>query len=101
MCSHHFGEEHYRRPNGETPAQFRKATLKPGSLPTYNLQGLSESFASTSGTSISSNNFPEDDRITSNKEKKLRRPKARKSERFKTASTNKPIKVCYFVQEST
>ena len=48
VCSQHFGEEHYRRPNNETPAQFRKATLKPGSLPTYNLQRFTESFASTS-----------------------------------------------------
>ena len=100
VCSNHFGEEHFRKPNSETPAQFRKATLKPGSLPTYHLQGRSESFASTSGMSVSSHNFPKDDRITSNKEKRFRQPKPRKSERCKTASTNKPTKVCHFVQES-
>ncbi|XP_028405645.1 uncharacterized protein LOC114528221 isoform X2 [Dendronephthya gigantea] len=49
VCSHHFGEEHFRQPNNETPAQFRKAKLKLGSLPTYNLVNFPESFVSPSG----------------------------------------------------
>ena len=89
VCSHHFGEEHYRRPNSETPAQFRKATLKLGSLPTYNLlSDLPESFVSTSGKSTLSNNSPEVGRNTSIKEKKFLKP--RESERLKTT----PTKVC-------
>jgi hypothetical protein len=90
VCSHHFGEEHFRRPNSETPAQFRKATLKAGSLPTYNLhvQDFPKSFLSTSGKS---SNSPKAGRnITSIRKETLYRQKPRKSERFKATST----KVC-------
>lgn len=40
VCSKHFGKEHFRQPNNETPARFRKVTLIQGSLPTYNLPDL-------------------------------------------------------------
>ena len=93
ICSLHFGEEHYRQPNNETPAQFRKFTLKPGSLPTYNLLGFQDSVASTSDKF---KNFLEskDDNvistsITKSKERFYRR-NSRKPKRLKAS----PTKVC-------
>ncbi|CAB4026333.1 THAP domain-containing 2 [Paramuricea clavata] len=91
ICSHHFGDEHFRQPNNETPAQFRKATLKPGSLPTYNLLDFSESFALTSSRS---NNLPEGEagrdigaKPKAKAKKRFRRRKPPKSDRFKATST--------------
>ena len=39
ICSYHFGEKDFRRPNVETPAQFRRSALKLGAIPKYNLRG--------------------------------------------------------------
>jgi hypothetical protein len=98
VCSHHFGDEHFRQPNNETPAQFRKATLKPGSLPTYNLLDFSESFALTS--SSRSNNLPEgeagrDNDAKPKAKKRFRRRKPQKSDRFKATSTKVCVRLYY------
>lgn len=93
ICSQHFGEEHYRRPNNETPAQYRKFTLKPGSLPTYNLLGFQDSVGSTSDKSKNFLESKDDNVINTSIIKSKERccgRNSRKPKRFKASST----KVC-------
>lgn len=39
VCSYHFTDEDFKQPNKDSPAKFRKCTLKPGSIPAWNLHG--------------------------------------------------------------
>ena len=97
ICSQHFGEEHCSRPNNETPARFRKFTLKPGSLPTYNLLSFHDSFIWSTSTG-KLKNFSKDDNVNisiiKSKERFYER-NSRKLKRFKAALTKVRVRLWY------
>lgn len=39
VCSYHFIDEDFKLPNKDAPPEYRKAIIKPGSIPAWNLRG--------------------------------------------------------------